>query len=198
MHSREHVAFNRRVTESGYDLAPLERVVDDMLARVRQRPPIVNLAATMALEHYTAILASIILNDSRFFAGVDAGQADMWRWHAMEELEHKGVAYDTWLYATRDWSRWRRWRLKSLTMLLVTLIFWRNRVKGALELLRQDGIAGPRAWARMAWFLLARPGLLRRIVPAWAAYFLPGFHPWNHDDRALIGKAESAYAMAAR
>ena len=196
MHSREHVAFNKRVTEAGYDLAPLEQVVDEMLALVRQRPAIVNLAATMALEHYTAILASVILNDSSYFRGVDAEQAEMWRWHAIEELEHKGVAYDTWLHATRDWSRWRRWRLKSVMMLLVTLNFWGKRVRGTLELLRQDGITGPRAVARVWWYLLGRPGLLRRIAPAWAAYFLPGFHPWNHDDRALIGKAESDYAMA--
>jgi hypothetical protein len=25
---------------------------------------------------------------------------------------------------------------------------------------------------------------------------LPGFHPWNHDDRALIQKYESDYAEA--
>jgi uncharacterized protein len=196
MHSREHVAFNKRVTDAGYDLAPLEKVVDDILVLIKQRPPIVNLAATMALEHYTAILASMILKDPRYFAGVDAEQAAMWRWHAVEELEHKGVAYDTWLHATQGWSKWRRWKLKSVMMMLVTLNFWRKRVQGTLELLRQDGITGPGAVARVWWYLLGYPGLLRRISPAWAAYFLPGFHPWNHDDRALIGKAESDYPAA--
>jgi len=197
VHGREHVAFNKRVTEAGYDLAPLEKAVDEILVLVRQRPPIVNLAATMALEHYTAILAAMILKDDRYFAGVDAEQADMWRWHAIEEIEHKGVAYDTWLHATKDWGRWKRWRVKSIMMLLVTLNFWRKRVQGTLELLRQDGITGPRAVARVWWYLLGNPGLLRRIAPAWAAFFLPGFHPWNHDDRALIGKAESEYLMVA-
>ncbi|RYD54036.1 MAG: metal-dependent hydrolase [Sphingomonadales bacterium] len=196
MHSREHVAFNKRVTDGGYDLAPLEKVVDDMLAIIRERPAIVNLAATMALEHYTAILASMILKDRRYFQGVDAEQADMWRWHAIEELEHKGVAYDTWLHATRDWSRWRRWKLKALMMTLVTLNFWPKRVDGAVELLRQDGL-GKGARRRVWWYLLGNPGLLRRILPALVAYYLPGFHPWNHDDRHLIGKAESDYRMAA-
>ncbi|MES2988313.1 MAG: metal-dependent hydrolase [Pseudomonadota bacterium] len=194
MHSREHVAFNKRVVDAGYDLAPLEQVVDDMLLLIKQRPAIVNLAATMALEHYTAILASMILKDPRYFAGVDAEQADMWRWHAIEELEHKGVAYDTWLHATKDWSKWRRWKLKSLMMMLVTINFWKKRVDGSVELLRQDGLekgARRRVW----WYLLASPGLLRRIFPAWVAYFMPGFHPWNHDDRYLIGKAESEYRM---
>lgn len=196
MHSREHVAFNKRVTESGYDFAPLEKQVDEILTIIKTRPPIVNLAATMALEHYTAILASVILGDPDYFKGVDAEQANMWRWHAIEELEHKGVAYDTWLHATKDWSRWKRWRLKSMMMTLVTLNFWKKRVAGAAELLRQDGQPN---WARTRvwWYLIANPGLLRKIFLPWAAYFLPGFHPWNHDDRHLIGKAESEYRMAA-
>lgn len=197
MHSREHVAFNKRVVDAGYDLAPLEAVVDEVLAIIKTRPPIVNLAATMALEHYTAILASQILKDPNYMAGVDAEQAAMWRWHAIEELEHKGVAYDTWLHATKDWGKWRRWKLKSIMMLLVTINFWRKRVDGTVELLRQDGIAGRGVRAKVWWYLLWKPGLLRKIAPAWAAYFLPGFHPWNHDDRALIGKAEGVYAMAA-
>jgi predicted metal-dependent hydrolase len=195
MHSREHVAFNKRVVEAGYDFAPLEAAVDEILAIIKTRPPVVNLAATMALEHYTAILASVILSDRDYFAGVDREQAEMWRWHAIEEIEHKGVAYDTWLHATKDWSRWKRWRLKSLMMLLVTINFWRKRVAGAVELLRQDGFT---RWARTRvwWYLIGNPGLLRKIFLPWLAYFLPGFHPWNHDDRALIGKAESSYAAA--
>jgi len=195
MHSREHVAFNKRVVEAGYDFAPLEAVVDEMLAIIKTRPPVVNLAATMALEHYTAILASVILSKRDYFKGVDREQADMWRWHAIEEIEHKGVAYDTWLHATKDWSKWKRWRLKSLMMLLVTVNFWKKRVDGSVELLRQDGIT---KWVRTRvwWYLIGNPGLLRKIFLPWLAYFLPGFHPWNHDDRALIGKAESDYAAA--
>ena len=38
----------------------------------------------------------------------------------------------------------------------------------------------------MLWFAWIRPGMLRRILGAWIAFFLPGFHPWNEDDRKLI------------
>ena len=196
MHSREHVAFNKRVVDAGYDFEPLERVVEETLAIIRTRPPIVNLAATMALEHYTAIMASMMLRDSNYMANTDAEQVAMWRWHAIEELEHKGVAYDTWLHATKGWSKWRRWKLKALMMTLVTLNFWKKRVDGALELLRQDGITGWKAKWGITWYLLGRPGILRRLLPGLAAYYLPGFHPWNHDDRALIGKADSDYQAA--
>jgi predicted metal-dependent hydrolase len=110
----------------------------------------------------------------------------------MEEIEHKGVAYDTWLHATRDWPRFTRWRVKAKVMLFVTRNFLVDRTAGVLDLLRQDGLSGPRLWARVFWFAFVRPGMMRRILSAWAAFFLPGFHPWNHDDRGLIRWAEAA------
>ena len=196
MHSREHVAFNKRVTDAGYDVSHLEQVVVDSLEITKGRPQILNLAVTMALEHYTAMLAQMMLKHPRYFAGVDPETKAMWQWHAIEEIEHKGVAYDTWLHATRGWTRWKRWKVKSIMMLLVTYRFWTKRWQGTLELLEQDGIKGLGARARLLWYLIAAPGPVARIFPAWIAYFMPGFHPWNHDDRALIQRADSAYADA--
>lgn len=190
MHSREHVQFNRRAHEAGCDLSKLEQRVEERLAVTRERPPVVNLAATMALEHFTAILAHELLSDLRHLEGADAESAALWRWHSIEEIEHKAVAYDTWLHATRGWPRFKRWKVKAKVMLFVTRNFVVDRTAGSLELLRQDGITGARAWRRYLWFALVRPGMLRRILGAWASFFLPGFHPWKQDDRALIAAAE--------
>ncbi|MGP1354408.1 MAG: metal-dependent hydrolase [Parasphingopyxis sp.] len=196
MHSREHVAFNRKVAETGYDISPLERVVDESLEKTKDRPPLIALCVTMALEHYTAILAHQFLSVPELLNGADKEWADLWRWHAIEEIEHKGVAYDTWLHATRDWSRFKRWSVKARVMLLVTMMFWPRRIRGMRELLRQDGITGWRALARINWYLWGKPGQLRRALKPWLAYFLPGFHPWNHDDRELIRLADSDYSDA--
>lgn len=190
MHSREHVAFNKAVSEAGYDMSPLEERVERRLALVRSRPPIVSLAVTMALEHFTAILAHQLLGNPRHLANADSESTALWRWHSIEEIEHKGVAYDTWMHATRHWPRARRWKVKAKVMLFVTRNFVVDRTLGSLELLRQDGITGPRAWARLFWFAYVRPGMLRKILGAWADFFLPGFHPWNRDDRALIAGEE--------
>jgi predicted metal-dependent hydrolase len=81
-------------------------------------------------------------------------------------------------------------------MTVVTINFLRNRWKDTLHLLEQDGLSGWRVKARLFWYLTGTPGVLRRVFPAWCGYFLPGFHPWNHDDRALIGKADSEFADA--
>lgn len=195
MHSREHIFFNKRVSDAGYKIDHLEQVVIDSLALTKDRPAILNLAVTMALEHYTAMMAHMMLK-SDLFKGADPELADMWRWHAIEEIEHKGVAYDTWLHATRDWSRFKRWKVKAIMMLLVSRTFWAKRWAGTLDLLAQDGITGWKAKARLAWYLVGTPGVMRRLFPAWVAFFLPGFHPWNHDDRPLIGKYDSDYAAA--
>jgi len=194
MHSREHISFNKRAIDAGYDLKPLEQRVEWRLSTVRDRPPIGHLAATMALEHYTAILAHELLRDPRHLGRADPETAALWRWHAIEEIEHKGVAYDTWLHATRHWTRWKRWSVKAKVMMFVTRNFIVDRTIGALELLRQDGITGPKAWAHLFWFTVVRPGMMRKILGAWAAFFLPGFHPWNEDDRALIARAEQEFA----
>ncbi len=188
-HTREHLAFNRAATEAGFDLTGIEARVEAMLAMAKGRPQIVNLAATMALEHYTAMMAHEFLANPAHFAAADPEVTAMWKWHAVEEIEHKAVAFDTYLHATKDWSGWKRWKLKALMMLVITKNFVAHRVADTLDLLAQDGIKGWRVKARLAWYLLGTPGVLRRIFPLWLAYFRPGFHPWDHDDRALIAGA---------
>ena len=192
IHSREHDAFNKRAELAGYDLSKLEERVRERLAITRDRPPIVNVAATMALEHFTAILAHELLKDPRHLEGAEPEAGNLWRWHSVEEIEHKGVAYDTWLYATRDWPRWKRWKVKAKVMLLVTRNFVVDRTAGSLELMRQDGVTGLRAWSMLLWYLWVRPGMFRKIGGAWLKFFLPGFHPWNEDDRYLLRRYEAS------
>jgi uncharacterized protein len=197
IHSREHAAFNRRAADSGYDLTKLEAQVEYRLSITKTKPPIVSLAATMALEHFTAILAHELLKDPRHLAGAEGDAADLWRWHACEEIEHKGVAYDTWLHATRNWPRSKRWKVKAKVMLYVTRNFVVDRTAGALELMRQDGLTGLNTWSKLLWYLWVRPGMFRKIGVAWFKFFLPGFHPWNEDDRDLLRKYEASAAGVA-
>jgi hypothetical protein len=118
----------------------------------------------------------------------------MWTWHAIEEIEHKGVAFDTYMHITQRLKPAKRWAIRSLVFFRVSRNFIANRVKDALALLAQDGITGWRAKARLWWYLLGTPGVLRQVALPWASYFRPGFHPWDHDDRALISAHEPAPA----
>ncbi|WP_260483407.1 metal-dependent hydrolase [Sphingomicrobium flavum] len=192
MHSREHVAFNNRAADAGYKIDHLEAKVQERIDLVGQKPKIVSLAATMALEHFTAILAHELLANPKHLDGADEATAELWRWHASEEIEHKGVAYDTWLHATQGWRRGKRWKVKSLVMLDVTAKFLWHRWEGMLELLRQDGITGAKAKWRMFKYAVLSPGMVRAWVGPWVKYFLPGFHPWDEDDRHLIRDYDAA------
>lgn len=195
-HTREHVAFNRLAEDHGYDIKAIDARVAEMLALLKGRPAYLNLASTMALEHYTAMMAAEFLGNPAHFKDADPEVRAMWEWHALEEIEHKGVAYDTWNHATRDWTAARRYKVRCLMMLIITTRFFKHRWEDTLELLAQDGITGWKAKWGLFKYLTVSPGVVRRIFPAWLAYFKPGFHPWDHDDRALINKHEGEFEDA--
>ncbi|MDE1467874.1 metal-dependent hydrolase [Aurantiacibacter sp. D1-12] len=194
-HSREHIAFNRAVADAGYDLTAIDARVKSLVDMTQSKREIVQLAITCALEHFTAIFAHEFLRDPDSIVSAGMGDVQLWLWHAVEEIEHKGVAYDTWLHATREWSDWKRWRMRCLIMVLVTYRFLKNRATDSVELMAQDGITGWRAKWRLFKYLVGTPGILRKIFPAWLSYFKPGFHPWDIDDRDLIARWDDEQAL---
>jgi predicted metal-dependent hydrolase len=190
MHTREHVVFNRLVSGAGYDIKGMDAMLRERLDFARSRPPIAQLAMTVALEHFTAIMANDVLRHPEVLKGASQDVADMWRWHAIEEIEHKAVAFDTFQAATRDLSSFKRWRIRSLVMFLITIDFWKSNFKRMAEFYRQDNMNTFGTWMKTLWYIFGKPGVLRRIFPAWLKFFSPRFHPWNHDDRALIAATD--------
>ena len=194
IHTREHVAFNRQVTEHGYDVAKMEQRTRERIDFIQQRHPVAQLATTVALEHFTAILAHALLADPRLLAGAPEEARRLWSWHAIEEIEHKAVAFDTFARVTERMSGFHRWTVRSRIMLLSTYYVSQTLIRNMRDIFRQDGMDTARTWRRaFAWFWL-KPGILRRVLPAYLAYYLPGFHPWKHDDRPLLARAEAALA----
>jgi hypothetical protein len=197
-HSREHAHLNNQVEQAGYDVAPMHEDLDARLAEMRESPAIFGLVTTVALEHFTAIIAHECLkNERHHFKGASPETARLWKWHAIEEIEHKGVAFDTFLAATAQLSNYKRWKFRSLVMLNISYNFVRGRVRAMRQFLKQDGIDGPLTALRVFSYLWIYPGLLRRIFPAWLSFFRPNFHPWQHDDRDLVAAHESQLTLAA-
>jgi predicted metal-dependent hydrolase len=194
-HSREHTHFNRQVHEAGYEVASIESHLAEQLAKMKDVRPVVNLATTVALEHFTAIIAHATLRSDRHFKRASTDAARLWKWHAIEEIEHKAVAYDTFLAATKNMPSFRRWKFRCLVMLSASNNFLRGRVRNMGHFFDQDGINKPATWLRTFSYLLIYPGLLRQIFPAWLAFFRPGFHPWQQDDRALIERHEAQLGL---
>lgn len=196
-HSREHMALNRQVTDAGYDIREIDEAIRADIARDKDQPPEVHLAATAALEHFTAMLAHAMLADERHFDGCSDELRRLWQWHAIEEIEHKGVAFDTFLYVTRDLSPFKRWLFRNMVMVHITIDFWRERRRDLRVLFRQDGIDTPQTWRRLLKYLFLKPGLIRQVFLPYLAYYLPGFHPWKHDDRKLAADTERRLGLDA-
>jgi uncharacterized protein len=97
MHGRLHTQLNSRLGELGYKVRLVERVVDIGFNRISATllPSRVQLAITAALEHYTATLAEVLMSDPQAQAVFDdEGVRNLFLWHALEESEHKAVAFD--------------------------------------------------------------------------------------------------------
>ena len=190
VHSREHLVFNGAVAGHDFDFSRIDSYLRSRFDFGRTLPPLDRLCATIALEHFTAILAHALLSDGDDLAGAPAELKRMWHWHAIEEIEHKAVAFDTFLAATQRVSPVKRWRIRCVSMALTTIMFFQFIGYGVREFFRQDRINKLRSWLTLLRYLWVRPGIMRRAAPHYFAYYKPGFHPWRVDDRALIVDVE--------
>ena len=194
LHTRQHVVFNDYMAGHGYDLAAMEARTKERLDVARERHPIAMLGSTVAMEHFTAVMAHAILSDPRHLTGASDEVRRMWTWHAMEEIEHKSVAYDTYLAATATLHPLRRWWIRVQLMLLTTWHLAVTTTRNMADMFRHDRLVSPRTSARCLAFLFVKPGILRQVLPAYLGFFLPGWHPWGRDDRPLLRRAQAELA----
>ena len=111
-------------------------------------------------------------------------------WHAVEESEHKAVAFDV-LKEVDDSYLLRAGMMAFVTTMLLSCIALLS-----LRLMRQDGQARSwRAWGRYARTLLGRHGFFTRMIGDYLDYYRPGFHPGDHDTRALEASWKQRLAL---
>jgi uncharacterized protein len=177
IHSREHRIFNDTLIAQGYDLRRVDAYLKHRFDFGRKLRRLNWLCATVALEHFTAILAHAILSDPVYLSGAPAELKRLWRWHAIEEIEHKAVAFDTYLATTSRFTPLRRWWMRSVSMMLITIMFFQFIGYGVREFFSQDGINEFRSWRALLRYLWTQPGLMRRVAPAYFSYYKPRFHP---------------------
>jgi uncharacterized protein len=184
MHGREHRVLNERLAELGYPTRAIGAYVR-ILTSFRERVQGItgNLAATAALEHYTATLAETLLSDpaARAEIGHD-GVRYLLLWHALEESEHKAVAFD--VYRAMGGTE----RMRVVTMWLVHLTFLLETSIWALISLAMDPEARrhPSRVLRGIWRLRRSPFTSRRTVGQLFQYHGRGFHPNDRDTSGLI------------
>src|SRR3954453_12422717 len=120
-HGREHRELNKRLQEMGYPTHRVSRMAKaGLLRNERLFPPKVQLAMTAALEHYTAALAETLLTDPRAQELLGENEVrSMLLWHALEESEHKAVAFDVFQHVVGD----EKLRIRMMRFTTVAFLF---------------------------------------------------------------------------
>jgi predicted metal-dependent hydrolase len=183
MHGREHRALNERLHELGYPTRRVDRLVKFDLGRVEKRAPhIVQLAITAALEHYTATLAERLLSSERAREVLGDGEVrSVLLWHALEESEHKAVAFDVY----RAMGGTEKVRIRVMRVMTWSFIFGVT-VHTILSMLADRATYNPRTLARSIRQLKNSPFLGKEMVAAIKDYNRVGFHPNDHDNTELL------------
>jgi uncharacterized protein len=182
-HGREHRLLNERLQQVGYPAGRSDRMTHRDFKRIeRLLSPLTCLAITAAFEHFTAVLAETLLSDERAQAILGSTEVrSMLLWHAVEESEHRSVAFDVYhsvggTEARRIWTM----RIIQLTFTASVVLF------STLSLLGDRAAYHPVRLFRSLAELRQSPLLTRSVVRRIRGYTKRAFHPDDTDNTALL------------
>ena len=183
IHGREHREFNDRLARLGFATRYVDKAVDVGLNRIGARflPQSVQLAVTAALEHYTATLAEVLMSEAELRDNLSGEVRNLFLWHALEESEHKSVAFD--VYQSTVGNHWLRVGVMKAT----TALFLFAVVDATIRSLHRDPAA--RDWKRLRASLAElrhSPLISKKVRQRIADYDRRDFHPDDHDTVALL------------
>jgi predicted metal-dependent hydrolase len=179
-HAKEHERAFRLLEEQGYDLQKFLKLYERVGFRVIEKiaPRKLSLATTVALEHYTAILAEHALATD-LLDKADPRMRALLSWHAAEEIEHRSVAFDVLKEIDPSYAL----RMAGMAVGTACLLgFW---VIATGSLLMQEENLPKKKLRHDVLFAQAR---MRKHLPFWRGlreYLQPSFHPDDHDTTRL-------------
>lgn len=184
VHGRMHRELNARLADLGYRTGLVERSVQIGFNRLAARllPQSVQLAVTAALEHYTATLAEVVLSDGWSEAALaDEQVRNIARWHALEECEHKTVAFDVYESVCGNTV------MRAAAMDVMTGVFLGGLLFGtAYSALTGSSFSDIPSLARGLIRLPRSPFLSKSTRRRIRRYNRPDFHPDHFDSSAVI------------
>ncbi|MBE0486630.1 metal-dependent hydrolase [Marinobacter sp.] len=183
MHSLEHIAMNQHVRDQGMPVEEMERDLKVILGLARQLPKRHQLAITCALEHITAMMADMLLERDDIREDMHETMRPLWVWHAIEETEHKAVAYDVFQQVGGTYAERAFYQLFATSALGVVASWYTGRM--IANDLKNFSFRGA---AKGIWRMWGKNGAFSSLIPAWAEYFKPGYHPWDKDNSELIAR----------
>lgn len=184
-HAQSHAEFNNAVLSDGYNIDAFKSMMDAEFVRLRTLSPRRQLAATVVLEHFTAMIAGYMLRYPYLINQLDTNMKKLWVWHAIEEIEHKSVAFNVYQQVFDNKAQLRR----SMRTISVGFILGNARVTG--HLLWQDR---KNSLGNIKNLLknLRDIGLLAHMVvtlfPEYIAFYFKNFHPSQINHQHLLKK----------
>lgn len=180
MHSKAHAEFNAAWHSEDYNLDRFQAWLARKDDYVKNLHPKIQLAITCAFEHFTALLGGYILRHPEVLATLDEDAAKLWVWHAIEEIEHRTVAFDVYQAVYGD-DKIRRMIMRSVTTGFASLTLY-----SATRLFLQDKKKSlPKVGGNIFGFYLLGKMFLQ-LTPEYLAYFKTDFHPSEIDYTKLI------------
>lgn len=182
-HSRVHDEHVQMLVAQGYGaLETRNRFIDRIARWQNRRFPRLSLSMTAGLEHLTALLARQLLSDPEGRTGpMHPEMARLWLWHALEEAEHKAVAFDVLTQVAHSYP------LRIITLALNTFGLSLEVFERMVYMLWKDGLLFKAEIWTAGWrFLFGEGGFLRGLGADYRAWYHRDFHPNDVDDRALI------------
>jgi predicted metal-dependent hydrolase len=182
-HGREHRELNRQLQEMGYPTHRVAWFVKASLADATKRIPAkLCLSYTAALEHYTATIAECLLTkpEAQDLLG-DTEVRNILLWHALEETEHKAVAFDV-FRAVGGSEFARRLGFVIMSFGLIGLVV----IATILSMLGDRATYNPVRLIRSILRLRHSPFLEADVARNLGDYLRRGFHPSDHDNEELL------------
>ncbi|RZI85688.1 MAG: metal-dependent hydrolase [Rubrivivax sp.] len=178
-HGIAHTQYNAVLSRQGMSVDGLVVEVRELFdSYTKKYSAKYNLALTAAFEHFTAMMAEALFAEKEVMAPAHEKVRAMWAWHAIEEMEHKAVAYDV---MTKVAKVGYVMRCAALVHAMYKVVYDSLRLTN--RFLRDDGFTRRQRWwmtLKGLNFLYGPKGLFSKNLLQLLAYFKPGFHPWQH------------------
>lgn len=182
MHGREHERFNEVLAEMGYPTRFVDSATGVGMRLLHRLPTSVQLAFTAAAEHFTSVLAEQLLSDDAFAdQDVPDDVRALFEWHALEECEHKAVAFDVYKDCVDNEA------IRLATMHVMSALLGAVAVAALAGCIVTDRAArNPFRLAKSIVNLRTSPFARRRIALRLLEYNRIGFHPDDRDTEQLV------------